>query len=138
FSLNLMAQGEVDTPAGRKAPPLRAHKPNNERPSAGEVFPLRPGLNRLGFTGQWLIDWDLYTLASQPQEAQIGNWAHSWHPSREKSEFAKDNRRAFEEPQHILRIKGQRSFKVFIVPFRKGERLNDLQVQQEGSSVTIV
>jgi hypothetical protein len=137
FSLNLMAQGEVDTPAGRRSPPLRTHKPNNDLPSVGEVFPLQPGLNRLGFTGQWLIDWDLYTLTSQAQEAQIGNWAHSWHPSREQSEFAKATGRAFEERQHILRIKGQGPFKVFILPFRKGERRNDLQVQQNASSFTI-
>jgi hypothetical protein len=84
-----------------------------------------------------LIDWDLYTLASQPQEAQIGNWAHSWHPSREQSEFAKANGHAFEERQHILRLKGQGPFKVFILPFRKGERRADLQIQHDRSKVTI-
>ena len=74
FTLNLMAEGAVETPAGPQTPPVRtfpyAEKtsdPATQMPSAGEVFPLSPGVNRLGFTGQkWKghltegIDWDVY------------------------------------------------------------------------------
>jgi hypothetical protein len=95
FSLNLMAEGEVDTPAGAMSPPLRSFQRNNELPSAGKVFPLQPGVQRLGFIGQWLIDWDLYTVSSSSQEAQVGNWAHGWHPSREQAEFAQANVRSY-------------------------------------------
>jgi hypothetical protein len=132
-----MAESEVNTPAGAMSPPLRSSKHNNERPSAGKVFPVQPGLSRLRFAGQWLINWDLYTVSFQSQEAQLGNWAHSWHPSREQSEFSKATGRAFEERQHILRIKGNGPFKILILPYRKGERRDDLQVKQDGSSVII-
>jgi hypothetical protein len=137
FSLNLMAAGEVNTPAGTISPPLRTYEHNNERPSAGKVFPLRPGLNQLKFTGQWGIDWDLYTVSSELQEANIGNWAHGWHPSREQSEFARANGRKFEERQHILRLRGNGPFKVLILPYRKGEKRDNLQVKQDGPNLVI-
>ena len=68
-------------------------------------------MNRLRFTGQlWKlhptvgIDWDLYTIAGEDQQAHIGNWAHAWHPSPEQGQFRKANGRPFEERQHILRV----------------------------------
>jgi hypothetical protein len=138
FSLNLMAEGKVDTPAGPMSPTLRSFQRNNELPSAGKVIALRSGLNRFGFTGQWLIDWDLYTVSLQPLEAQIGNWAHNWHPLQEQSEFTQANGRAFEERQHILRIKGNGPFQTLILPYRKGQKRGDLQVKQDGAKLTIV
>src|SRR5205807_3540764 len=58
FSMNLMAKDEVHTPAGPLLPPVRSDRQKNTLPSAGKVFTLEPGVNRLHFTGQWLIDWD--------------------------------------------------------------------------------
>jgi hypothetical protein len=137
FSFNLMATGDVDTPAGTSSPPLRSFQRNNELPSTGNLFKLHPGIQRLGFTGQWLIDWDLYAISSAEQEAQVGNWAHGWHPSREQAEFAQANGRQFEERQHILRIKGTGPFQTLILPYRKGQRRSDLQVKQDGTKVII-
>jgi hypothetical protein len=144
FTLNLMAKGEVETPAGNMLPPLRTYnhqwhrnQSKKELPSAGKVFPLTPGLNRLGFTGQWLIDWDLYVHATSAQQAHIGNWGHSWHPATEQEQFQKANGREFEERQHILRIKGNGPFRVLILPHRKGEKRDQLQVRQEGSMTII-
>jgi hypothetical protein len=137
WSMNLMAEGEVETPAGRVSPPLRSTVGKGELPSAGQVFPLPPGLNRLGFRGQWLIDWDLYTLADLAQQAHVGNWSHGWHPEREMSEFKAANKKAFEERQHILRVRGTGTLTVLIVPRRKGAKPADVQLQRNGKGVAI-
>ena len=53
FTLNLMAEGAVETPAGRLIPTPRLLGTGiEERASAGRVVELKPGVNRLGFTGQ--------------------------------------------------------------------------------------
>lgn len=144
FSLNLMAQGAVETPAGPMTPALRTYDGQGNRapgkqelPSAGTVFPLAPGLSRLRFTGQWVIDWDLYILAGEPQQAHIGNWAHLWHPGPEQAEFQAAQGREFEERQHILRVKGTGAFQVLILPQRKEEPRDDVRVVQEGDVVRI-
>ena len=73
-TLNLMAQGAVTTPAGAVTPVERTHTPDQNTtpeklPSAGPPFPLPAGVNKFGFTGQWRIDWDLYTEAAAPLQA---------------------------------------------------------------------
>jgi len=137
FSLNLMAEGKVDTPAGPMVPPLRSFQKGNELPSAGKVFRLAAGLNRLGFAGQWGVDWDLYTISTESQDAFIGNWAHGWHPNRENNEFRLTTGRPFEERQHILRINGTGAFGVLIMPYRKGKRRDDVEVKQDGGKIII-
>jgi hypothetical protein len=132
FSLNLMAQGAVETPQGKVSPPLRLHE-SGQLPSVGQVFPLPAGVNRLGFTGQFQIDWDIYTSSSEDQQAEVGNWAHGWHPEQEKAEFRNAGGRNFEERQHILRIKGNGLSQVLIVPYRKGQKREAFEVKQEGS-----
>lgn len=137
LSFNFMAEGPVETTAGPFSPPARSFQHNRELPSARTVFSLRPGVSRLAFTGQWLIDWDVYTVADRRQEAQIGNWAHTWHPGHEQHEFERANRRRFEERQHILRLKGDGPSKLLILPYRKGRQRDDLQVTQKGERVTV-
>ncbi|HTE21306.1 MAG TPA: hypothetical protein VK689_23315, partial [Armatimonadota bacterium] len=144
FSLNLTAQGDVETPAGKVTPPLRTFDAYGNRtpdkkelPSAGKVFPLAPGLNRLGFTGQWKIDWDLYTYAEEAQQAHVGNWGHHYHPHTEQAEFEKANGRPFEERQHILRIRGSGGFNALILPYPKGKRPDDLKVTRQGAETVI-
>jgi len=138
LTLNLMAQGPVETPQGQASPPLHRYFTNGpqELPSAGPVVSLPPGLNRFGFTGQWLIDWDLYTLSSQPTQALIGSWSHNWHPSREQTEFVKANGRPFEEKQYILRIKGTNDFGFLLFPYRKSQR-PELAVKMDGPKVIV-
>jgi hypothetical protein len=137
FSLNMTAQGDVETPAGKMSPPPRTYGPQQQLPSAGKVFELPAGPQRLSFRGQWLIDWDLWTVAEKTQQAHIGNWGHKWHPLPEQAEFAQANRRAFEEHQHLLRLKGQGPFQVLLLPYRKRERPDDLLVQQDGETLHI-
>jgi hypothetical protein len=144
-TLCLAADGDAQTPAGKVTPAGRTHKggPQGELPSAGEPFALPKGASRLQFTGQnWPahpskgIDWDLYVIADRDQQALIGNWAHCWHPGREASEFQRANGRAFEERQHILRVKGTGGFTMLLLPFRKGAR-PDAKVELDGDVVAI-
>jgi hypothetical protein len=149
FTLNLVAEGAVSTPAGMVIPPQRMwggdkiHGESRELPSAGQVFRLPPGASQVRFIGQaWKAhatqgaDWDVYVVSAEGQEANIGNWGHTWHPNNETGEFLAANGRSFAEQQDILRIRGK-SFKVVIVPFFKGHRPTDLVVKQAGEFLTV-
>jgi len=153
LTLNLAATGQVDTPAGAVTPPERTHtreshspgKPGHELPSAGKALDLREGVSRLGFTGQtWKahptggIDFDLYVASDAAMQAQVGNWAHLWHPSPEEGEFRAANQcQRFEERQHILRIRGNGAFTTLILPWRKGQRPEGLAVSREGGVMLV-
>ena len=148
-TLNLMADGAVQTPGGPVTPTKNSYytriTPNkSEKPSSGSVFNVPAGLQKFSFVGQtWNkhptkgIDWDLYTLSNENQQAFIGNWGHDWHGSSEMSQFQTANGRGFEERQHILRIKGNGPFQTIILPYRKGEKPSDLSVTQNGNDVVI-
>jgi len=133
FSFNLMAQGEVQTPVGAVVPPLRlyeAYGTRKEMPSASQVMALGAGWNRFGFTGQWLIDFDVYVKANAGDQALIGNWAHDWHPSTEQAEFLNANARAFRERQNILRVRGREGLLTCILPYRKSGEPGHAQVEE--------
>ncbi|MHB9133339.1 MAG: hypothetical protein ACYDBB_19910 [Armatimonadota bacterium] len=141
-TLNMMAQGEVTTPAGKVTPVERTHGPHqnttpDQLPSAGTPFPLPAGVNKFSFTGQWLIDWDLYTIADAPLQAAIGHWGGKWFPSTEANQFNKAQGRPFEERQHILRLRGQDHMRMFILPYRKGERPDPPQVEKQDEVLII-
>lgn len=141
WSPNLMAQGPVQTPAGSMLPPPRTSGVGKqELLSAGPVFSLSPGVDRLSFTGQdWRghptggIDWDLYLLPQEEQQAQIGNWAHTW--SSCAGEFQAAQRRPFEERQHLQRVRGTGPFTAVILPWPKGQRPEGLAVTLNGQVV---
>jgi hypothetical protein len=138
-TLNLMAQDEVDTPQGPLSPPFRRYSESKglkQLPSAGPVLSLPAGLNRFGFTGQWLIDCNLYTFGSQPMQVTIGSWSHDWHPNREQGEFAKANERPFEETQYIFRVRGTNEFGFLLAPYRKGRR-PETDVRMNGSEIVV-
>jgi hypothetical protein len=153
LTFNLMAAGPVSTPAGAARPPERTHarethnpgKPGHELPSAGKIFELPAGVNRLGFTGQaWKahatggIDFDLYLASDTAAQAHIGNWAHLWHPSTEQAQFrAANESERFEERQHILRIRGRGAFTTLIVSWRKGHRPDGLNVSREDDTLVV-
>jgi hypothetical protein len=140
-TFNLMAQGEVKTPGGVVLPEERFFsstvKTNQQLPSAGVPFALAAGLNRFQFTGQWLIDWDLYVQTESPAQAAIGNWGHNWHPSGEANQFAKAQGRPFSERQHILRLRGQDHFRTLILPYRKGEGQSPWRVETQGADLCL-
>jgi hypothetical protein len=124
LTLNLMARGPVQTPAGAITPEPRTHpaspkadKPD-QLPSASPRFALKAGVSRLSFAGQHGVDFDLFVIASQPQQALLGNWADTW---------TQQGVPKWEERQHILRIRGAGPFQLVLVPYRAGHRPADLK-----------
>jgi hypothetical protein len=141
FTLNLCAEGEVQSDSGKIVPAARLrgygsnHPEQMENPSAGNVLPLNRGIHRFRFNGQqWPkhpaggVNFDLFIVADEPQQALIGNWAHAWHPGREVQEFQSANDRPFEERQHILRIRGKSGFRVVLAVWPKGAQPPPLRV----------
>jgi hypothetical protein len=136
LTLNMAAEGEVATPAGKIAPPPRthprtSHDPDNtehERPSATPPFDLSPGVNRLGFTGAHGVDWDVYVLGGTDREALLGNWAVTLWGGHAKQRL---------ERQHILRLRAGGPFTTVITPWRRGEKPAGLQVEEEAAAVVV-
>ena len=136
MTLNLMATGEVLTPAGKVNPPLRTHAaaehtasdPAHQRPSVTPPFALKAGVNRLGFSGRYGVDWDVYIVSAQSQQALIGNWAVTpWGAHITDKE----------ERQHILRVHGVGPFTTVILPWRRGERPAGLTVTEDGDAILV-
>ena len=151
---NLMADAgaEVNTPAGPYRPEPRFYssqgRPDGPKqmPSTGPVFALAPGCHRLAFRGpmwgvlgaaQPSIDWDLYLVTGEPQEALIGNWAHEGLASGAQ-EFQETNQRPFEERQHLLRVRGREGFTTLLLPYRKGRPPEGRTVSVRDGVVQIV
>ena len=148
MTLNLMATGTVSTPAGPVLPPTRlastAQTPD-ALPSVSRTITLAPGLNAFHFTGQsWPqhpsggIDWDLYTVAGESQQAVIGNWGDSWHPGAEQNQYRAASGTSFTENQDILRVHGSSDFWTILLPYDKGSRPADLAVTQDSTSTDVI
>jgi hypothetical protein len=88
------------------------------------------------YSGQWLIDWDLYTFSPNPTQSVNREWSHHWHPDREQSEFRKANGGPFEESQSILRIRGTGALTTLLLPHRKGTHPGS-SVKVDGTKATI-
>ncbi len=133
LTLNLMAEGAVNTSAGEMTPPARVWNRfggAQEMPSAGQVFALKAGLNRLGFSGQQGIDFDVYLFSDAPQQAHIGNWGFHWRRPG-------DDGRQFIESQHILRVRGSGPFTTLIVPRKKGAARPQVEVAPQGANLLV-
>jgi hypothetical protein len=132
FSLTLMATGPVQTETGPCEVPLSSAP---AKPPAGVPFALAPGLIRLGFQGQWGVDFDLFIVAESSQQATVTGWKHFWHPTREADEYKQATGKKFEEAQYILRLRGTGPFDVVIVPYRRGRRPPDLVITRTSDGV---
>lgn len=132
FSLTLMATGPVETAAGSREVPLSSAP---AKPPAGAPFALIPGVNRLGFKGQWGVDFDLFIVAEEPQQVTVTGSRHFWHPTREADEYRQATGEKFEEAQYILRLRSTGAFDVVIVPYRRGRRPPDLVVTRTPDGV---
>lgn len=140
-SFNLAAQGTVALPAGGTMQPASRFwdrfGSRRELPSASSTIALRSGANRFAFSGQFGIDWDLYSLPDQDQEAIIGSWSHNWHPQGETDQFLAATGRNFVESQYILRIRGTGSFRTLLLPYAKGTPRAVPSVTQAGGVVSV-
>ena len=154
WTMNFMAAGPVQTPVGPLMPDLRMclrndlpkekgnPDPDPRLPSGGPVFHLPAGVNALGFTGEsWKghpsggIDWNLYVIPDEPQEALIGNWAVE--SGADPAAFKAAQGRNYEERQHILRLRGTGSFTSVLVPWQKGSKPSRLDVRKEGADIVV-
>jgi hypothetical protein len=125
FSLTLMAAGPVEV-AGVSRDVPRSSAPAN--PPAGATIPLASGVTRLGFKGQWGVDFDVFVVAETPQQMTVTGWKHFWHTTREAEEYKLATGTSFEEAQYILRLRSRGAFEVVIVPYRAGTRPSDLAI----------
>jgi hypothetical protein len=135
FSLTLMATGAVDTAEGSREVPLSSAP---AKPPAGAAFALAPGVTRLGFKGQWGVDFDVFVVADSAQQATVTGWKHFWHPNGESVEYEQANGTRFEEAQYILRLSGTGGFDVLIVPYHKGSRPPDLAITRTSNGILSV
>ena len=136
MTLNLMATGEVETAAGRLAPPPRTHAvaehkdgaAGHELASAAAPFALAGGVSRFGFQGRYGVDCDVYVAGDGPQQALLGDWAdQAW------GGHVTDR----EERQHILRVRGTGAFTTVIVPWRRGAKPVAVTVAPEGDGIGV-
>jgi len=140
FNMNFMAQGAVQSTAGTINPVQRtyvAFGSPQELPSTSTPLSLAAGQNHFTFVGQWLIDWDLYQVSNEAQQVLIGNFGHNWHPTTETNQFQAANGRPFEERQDIFRLKGNGSFNILVLPYRKGTQRSGVTVNTSGGVTTI-
>ncbi len=150
LNFNLMAEGDVATPAGKYTPIKHTYtgnnQPNGEKqmPSVGPIFPLAAGVNTMRFTGpQWgtadklqsSIDFDLCSISPEQQQAYIGNWAHQGATVWAYNAFQQANGRPFEERQDNLRVRGSNGFTTLILPYRKGQQPVGRTVTQDSAGV---
>jgi hypothetical protein len=140
LSMNLMAAGLINTPAGPVSPEQRIYldrEGGRRRPSVSAVQQLDAGPNRFGFTGQSAIDFDAWVISDETaMQALIGNWGHVWAPTNEQDQFRRANGHAFVEQQDILRLRGTGSFNLLLLPRHKGEK-QDSVVTRDGSRLIV-
>lgn len=128
WSMLMMSEGAIQTPAGMIAPVKKVYdnKKRKELPQATPVKKLSPGLNRFVFNGQqWPahpangINWDLYTLSNSDMQFSLAEWSTTWQNTVEVNEFKATNKRAYSEDQQIIRLKSREPFFNVLLPYAK-------------------
>ena len=92
------------------------------------MITLAGGVQCFGFTSSQGINFNVYTVNDQAQEAVIGNWSAPIWGGHAKGRF---------ESQHLLRVKGSSILTSVIVPWRKGDVPAGLRVVKEKGAVVI-
>lgn len=144
WSIPMMSEGPVGTPAGNINPVKRIHDNAKlkELPQGTNARRINPGLNRFSFTGQeWKqhntggINWDLFTISSSAMEFSLASWATTWQNTLEIQDFQRANQRKYEEEQQILRLKSEKPFFNIILPRNKkqGRSDNDPKLRPDNS-----
>jgi hypothetical protein len=136
-SLNLMAQGLVNTPIGQLSPIERTHpqasrsdtSPVSYLPSAGPIIKRGAGVSEFGFTGRHGVDFSVFVIGEEPHDVAIGNWGvTAWGSGLTPNK---------EERQHILRVKSNGTFNTVIVPWKAGNKPSGLSVTRQGDGIKV-
>ena len=135
LTLNVMANGPVETPAGPQTPPDRLHpgrasKDAAQLPSAGRPLTLPGGAGRFAFSGKYDIDCEVFVLADGA-EALVGRWGAKVQSASVRDEAER------EERQHILRVRTARPVTTVLVPHRRGGPPGSVTVASEGGAVIV-
>jgi len=129
WSMMMMSDSAVQTPAGAITPPKRVYNNANakELPAATPQKTLNKGLNTFMFNGQfWLahptkgINWNLYTVSDSQMDFTLAQWTNTWQNDIETAEFLRTNKKRYSEEQQILRMRSNEPFFNFILPYNKG------------------
>jgi hypothetical protein len=132
WSMLLMSEGAVQTPAGAITPVERLHNGNSiqQLPEGTPVKPIQKGLQRFSFNGQtWPaemhstkgINFDLYTISAASSEFSLAQWTTTWQNSIEAQEYMQTMKKPYSEAQQIIRIKSTSPFFHILIPYKKGE-----------------
>jgi hypothetical protein len=155
WSIPMMSQGHIKSPAGLILPEKRMHNTELQQlPKPTDQKNIPAGWNEFQFTGQeWKshfsngINWQLFIYSSQPTGLTVSHWGTTWQNSTEKDEFKKTNGRSYTEEQQILRLKFQNSLMAVLLPYIKsaqpyqnlsnGKNAGFLKFRQKEDEITI-
>jgi hypothetical protein len=137
LTLNVMADGPVQTPAGEQKPEDRLHprQPSSKDPKnlpfAGRPMTLSRGANRFAFAGRYGVDCEVFVLADGA-DALVGRWA-----AHVQSSYIPEGSPAGQERQDILRVRAFGPVTTVIVPQRQNEKRRGVKVEADGDGVVI-
>jgi hypothetical protein len=147
WSLPLMTEGTVYTPAGSVTPVRKIYDYNGKKelPQATTEQRIGPGINRFIFTGQqWPmhptrgIDCRLYTFSESPLSFSMSEWGTVWQNSQEQQDFFYSNNKTYQETQQIIRLKSLQPFYAVLLPYRKGSNPYAESVKQAGGKRMLI
>lgn len=128
WSMLMMSEGKVNTPAGLLEPAVKLHNngSSKELPAGTPAKKTAAGWNKYGFTGQqWKlhpaggINWDLYCYSGEEQQFSLAQWTSTWQNHYEIDEFRATEGRQYSEAQQILRLKSSKPFLNVLLPYLK-------------------
>ncbi|MCL1856437.1 MAG: hypothetical protein FWF84_02180 [Kiritimatiellaeota bacterium] len=130
-TFNFVATNSVATPWGEVTPPMHYH-PQEARteteteklPSAMPANTLDDRIARWDFTGQYDVDFAVFSVGTPGRQALLGAWGN----------LASG---AGPEHQHILRVKDTGAVTTVIVPWRRGDAAPDLRLREENDTLII-
>lgn len=156
WSMPMMSDGAVNTPAGAVTPLKKLHNNGSKKqlPEATALKQLPPGLNRFVFTGQsWPahpaqgINWQLYTYSRGQMDFTMADWGTTWQNTLEVNEFRKTNKRNYSEEQQFIRLRSDQPFFNVLLPYAKDQNpysgniktpsAGIISVEQNGQDVMI-
>ncbi|MCC6287120.1 MAG: hypothetical protein IT249_04485 [Chitinophagaceae bacterium] len=145
WSMMMMSEGAIETPLGLVTPEKMLYNNNSSKqlPKSTPQKTLKNGLNKFVFTGQkWIahpskgINWNLYAVSKTQTDFTMAEWATTWQNDIEVLEFLKTNKSQYFEDQQIIRLRSDKPFFNFVLPYAKGTNpYSDQNVRYLGNNI---